>query len=54
MNSDATAADSTLARDWAFWKLHHLYSEMIRQGETDYLKRQIEQIKKQYKLKTIY
>ena len=52
--AQAQPGDKQLPKDWAFWKLHHLYSEMIRQGETDALKQQIEQIRKRYKLKTMY
>ncbi len=52
--SDATPADKKMAYDWAFWKLHHLYSEMFRRGHTDQVKAQIEALRKQYKLKTLY
>ena len=39
---------------WAFWKLHHLYSEMLRRGESERVKAQIEALKKQYDLTTLY
>ena len=52
---EASRADGVaMARDWAFWKLHHLYSEIIRQGDTPALRRAIEQLKEQYGLKTLY
>lgn len=43
-----------LATDWAFWKLHHLYSEIIRQGSRPELLAQIEALRRKYKLKTLY
>lgn len=46
--------DAKIRQGWAFWKLHHLYSEMIRQGETRDLIAQIDQLRRQYKLKTLY
>ncbi|MCC6682115.1 MAG: VWA domain-containing protein [Phycisphaeraceae bacterium] len=52
--SDALHADSGLPRDWAFRKLHQLYSDMIRLGETDDLKKQVNDLRKEYKLKTLY
>ena len=50
----AERADKSLARDWAFWKLHHLYSEMLRSGESRAVKVQIEQLQRKYGLKTVY
>ncbi len=47
-------AGPTIARDWAFWKLHHLYSEIIRQGASDALLREIREIRQVYDLKTLY
>ncbi len=52
--ADALHADSGLPRDWAFRKLHQLYSDMIRVGETDDLKKQVNELRKEYKLKTLY
>lgn len=52
--AQAKAGDEQIAHDWGFWKLHHLYSEIIRQGETKELKEQIEKLRRQYKLKTAY
>lgn len=53
---DAPRGDQQIARDWAFWKLHHLYSELIRQGEAKEkeIKVQIEALRKEYGLKTLY
>ncbi|MEX0653594.1 MAG: hypothetical protein WD151_05680 [Phycisphaeraceae bacterium] len=50
----APEANRDLARHWAFWKLHHLYSEIIRQGEQPALLRQINQLRQQYDLQTMY
>lgn len=46
--------DAKIRQGWAFWKLHHLYSEMIRRGETRELLGEIDQLRRQYKLKTVY
>jgi Ca-activated chloride channel family protein len=54
---DFTAAlpgDEILAHDWAFWKLHHLYSEVIRQGQTEELQKQMDQLRRRYDLKLAY
>jgi Mg-chelatase subunit ChlD len=50
----AAAGTPQIAQDWAMWKMHHLNSEMVRRGETDAAKREVEQLKKQYDLKTGY
>jgi hypothetical protein len=52
--ANARAADRTIARQWAFWKLHHLYSEMIRHGETDRLMQQVRELRHKYDLETVY
>ena len=52
--ADAPPGDEAVARDWAFWKLHHLYSEMIRQGDQPHLLDQIRHIRDRYNLKTLY
>ncbi len=52
--SDATEGAKEMPFDWAFWKLHHLYSEMLRRGESERVKAQIEALKKQYNLTTLY
>ena len=50
----ALKGDQQIAHDWAFWKLHHLYSELIRQGNNDNIRRQIEWLAKKYEFKTVY
>ena len=50
----APIGDRAIARDWAFWKLHHLYSEVLRRGETPGLQRQIDELGERYDLKTLY
>ena len=52
--ANAQIGDQNIASNWAFWKLHHLYSLMIRQGETKELKQGIKQLRQKYKLKTLY
>ena len=52
--ADAPRGEKQIAFDWAFWKLHHLYSELLRRGSTPAVMAQIEQIRKQYGLKTLY
>lgn len=52
--NEAMLSRMPLNRDWAFWKLHHLYSEIIRQGQTPALMRQIEELKRRYGVKTLY
>ena len=43
-----------VSQTWAFWKLHHLYSEVIRTGEDPQLLHQIEMLQNQYGLQTLY
>ena len=50
----AQKGDQTIARRWGFWKLHHLYSRILVEGETDELLEQIKALKKTYELKTLY
>ncbi len=45
---------ATIARDWAFWKLHHLYSQILQAGDNAAIKDQIEQLKKTFDLPTVY
>ncbi len=52
--ADAPPGDEQIAKSWAFQKLHHLYSEIIRLGEREELLDQIKQLRKDYKLKTLY
>jgi len=50
----ARTGDQDIPETWGFWKLHHLYSEIIRQGETKALKDAINDLKQRFKLKTLY
>ena len=50
----APAGGDQIATDWAFWKLHHLYSRIMREGETDTLEKQIDYLRRKYELKTLY
>jgi len=44
---------SEIVRSWAFWKLQHLYSEKLRRRDTDAVLREIEQLKREFNLKTV-
>lgn len=49
--------NAQLAHDWAFWKLHHLYSEIIRHGGTAKkagVEGQLKELRNKYHLKTLY
>jgi len=52
--TNAPVGEDKIAYDWAFWKLHDLYNEMIRQGETESIKQAIEYLRRKYRLKTLY
>ena len=52
--NNAPEGEKNMPQEWAFWKLHHLYSEMIRKGETPEIRKQIDEIREKYKLKTLY
>ncbi len=52
--NDAGRGDDSIARDWAFWKLHHLYNRVLREGDGTALRRQIDALRKRYNLKTVY
>ena len=43
-----------IAHAWAFQKLHHLYSEMLRAKDPQPIKMQIDRLRRRYKLKTLY
>jgi len=43
-----------VAQGWAFWKLHHLYSEIIRLGEREQLLKEINKLRQRYDLETLY
>ena len=49
----AAPGDHVIARDWAFHKLHHLYSEQIRRGNDKQIDRQIRRLEKRYKMKSL-
>ncbi|MAE64820.1 MAG: hypothetical protein CMJ18_11180 [Phycisphaeraceae bacterium] len=51
--AQAKRGEASIASNWAFWKLHHLYSEQIRRGRSRELDRQILWLKRRYKLKSI-
>ncbi|MCX5659212.1 MAG: VWA domain-containing protein [Planctomycetota bacterium] len=46
--------EKKMATEWAFWKLHWLYSQLISVGNTPAIRAQIEAIRKEYGLKTVY
>lgn len=50
----ADVGDENVATGWAFWKLHDLYSVIIREGEQPELLQQVEDIRRKYGLKTLY
>ncbi len=50
----APAGEKEIPEQWGFWKLHHLYSEIIRKGETPAIKEQIRELKERFDLKTLY
>ena len=52
--TDAALGDQSVATGWAFWKLHHLYSEIIRLGERADLLQQIRDLRERYRLETLY
>lgn len=52
--AQAPMGSQEIATGWAFWKLHDLYNEMIRQGETKQLLDAIDYLRRKYKLKTLY
>jgi Mg-chelatase subunit ChlD len=52
--SEADRGGKTVATNWAFWKLHDLYSLIIREGEQEALLRQVDELREKYGLKTLY
>ncbi|MEM1108901.1 MAG: VWA domain-containing protein [Planctomycetota bacterium] len=52
--TNAVKGDGEVARGWAFWKLHHLYSEIIRLGERSDLLQAIRELRQTYRLETLY
>jgi len=52
--ANAEQGDETIRQRWAFWKLHDLYAQMIRFGETEELKQQIRTLQREHRIKTLY
>jgi len=52
--NEAAKGGKTIANQWAFWKLHDLYSLIIREGEKKELLNQVDELRKKYGLKTLY
>ncbi|MFI4859719.1 MAG: VWA domain-containing protein [Phycisphaerales bacterium JB063] len=50
----AGEGDEQIATDWAFWKLHALYSRIIQEGERPELLREVDQLRRRYNLRTLY
>lgn len=50
----APRGDNTIATSWAFWKLHHLYSRIIQEGERKSIMDEIKELQRRYGLKTLY
>lgn len=47
--------EKKMAAEWAFWKLHNLYNQLITEGvNVPAVKAQIEALRKEYGLKTVY
>jgi len=51
---EAEVGDKAVANEWAFWKLHDLYSLIIREGEREALLEQVKALRGKYGLKTLY
>ncbi|MFK7788573.1 MAG: VWA domain-containing protein [Phycisphaeraceae bacterium] len=50
----AQIGGKTIATQWGFWKLHDVYSLIIREGEKDALLDQVKELRRKYGLKTLY
>lgn len=50
----AQIGGKTIATQWGFWKLHDIYSLIIREGEKKALLDQVQELRKKYGLKTLY
>lgn len=50
----AQIGGKTIATQWGFWKLHDIYSLIIREGEKKPLLDQVKELRKKYGLKTLY
>lgn len=52
--NDAAKGEESLAKDWAFWKLHDVYALIIREGEREPLLQEVRDLRSKYGLKTLY
>ncbi len=52
--AQAGGGNAEIARGWAFWKLHHLYSEIIRVGPKTELVRLVQELRDGYGFETLY
>ncbi len=52
--ANAKPAPQKLAQDWAFWKVHHLYSESLRLGDPPAMRQLIDQLIESYGLDRRY
>lgn len=50
----APVGEEQISTDWAFWKLHGLYSRIIQEGELPELLEQVDQLRRRYRLRTLY
>lgn len=50
----AIQAGPEVATQWAFWKLHQLYSDMLKEGRSPAIQKQMDELRERYKLKTAY
>ncbi len=49
----AKPGDQSIAHEWAFWKLHHMYNEYLLTND-EKIKRQIIRFAREHKLETVY
>ena len=49
----AKPGDQSIAHEWAFWKLHHMYNEYLRTND-EKIKKQIIRFAREHKLETVY
>ena len=52
--SKASQGRKQISNDWALWKLHHLYSEILLKENSDDLKDQVKDLQREYRMKTLY
>ena len=48
------SGDESVARGWAFWKMHDLYSQKIQGDDSRSITRQLRELQKQFDLKSLY